>query len=231
MKILRDSALLRRYAEENALQDRFSFWEQYNVSLVRYSRGEYISLYDQPSGMLCLICRGTVKVTYITEGGREIYVASGGPGTMLGDMEYAGAVDADSSLNISAMTETDCICIPFSTNRSRLDNDVIFLRAIIRALVTKTRSNVQMLYAERRTSIESKVAAFAQRSAEADGVLRPSWTAVAELLRVSYRQVMRVLGKFCEEGVMARGGKQGEYRVMDRKRLGEIAGETRYDYH
>lgn len=222
MKILNDNALFEQYANALKAQDVFSFWGQYEAALLRFEKGEYISLYDQKQGQLCFVAAGTGKVTYITEGGREIFVATILPGTLLGDMEFAGVASA---LNIIAITEMDCICIPIGKNRKLLDGDVKFLWTIINGLVMKSQSNLRLTYSGKNFSIEAKIASFAMTSVD-HGVLRPSWTAVAELLHVSYRQLMRVLRTFCSMGVLERGEKLGEYRILDPRRLEELAGEV-----
>lgn len=228
MQMIHDRQLLERYVRDNSIQECFSNWGQYDISLERFARGEFLALHDWPSNQIFFRVSGRVRITFVTESGKEFLISDpqilaarernsprARADIVLGDLEFAGVRP---SLNVEALTELDCVCISVEKNGDLLRGDVKFLTLVMRNLARKLQSNLRLTYSGRNFSAAAKVASFLISSA-AGGTLQPNWRAVAELLHISYRQLMRTLTEFCENGLLKREDQPGAYRILDPRRL------------
>ena len=107
-----------------------------------------------------------------------------------------------------------CIRIPIFQNRHLIEHDLTFYRYLCRTLATRfTDANMRTIQKTQLT-LDKRLAEYllTQYSlTEAITNLKP----VSELLRCSYRQLLRVIKVFCEKKYLRKDDRRGVYYLND----------------
>lgn len=139
---------------------------------------------------------------------------------MLGEMEFIGETNIP-YINIpyvEAMSEVLAVTISIDRYKNLLNEDIAFNKYVIKCLTRKISLAAQNLYINQLHSKESRLALYIL-SNEENNIINENWTEISNLLAISYRQLMRILSKFCEEKLIKRVGKKGIYEIIDREKL------------
>ena len=110
------------------------------------------------------------------------------------------------------LEESECILIPIERNRKLLDQDLQFQKFLTHVLAQK--------YNDMRRSYVD-VESFGPEERFVRYLLAREQALVCDLkqisiaIRCSYRQLLRIIQKFCELGYMVHLEKKGKYRVVN----------------
>jgi CRP-like cAMP-binding protein len=210
------------------------------LTLRRYPAGEHLIRSGQAVDGLFFVVEGRAKVYSQMENGSTLLVRFYAPFDILGDVEL---FSFDSYvLNVVAIEETACLCLPSSAIKRHAERNTGFLMELCGRLGRKLADFNASAAINLRYPVENRLASYllavtgapgpAAGTADADG---PSGAAsrsgqclvtddlgeLADILGTSYRQLSRVLRRFREEGII--GGGRGGIRVLDRGRLEPLA--------
>lgn len=214
MEIISNKKLLDKYIEKYEIDKIFSFWDKYECKLVKFPKGEIISSKNKKLNELLFVVEGCLKIYYISSDGNALSLAFKEGFTMLGDMEFAGEKTCPYAESVS---EVLCISISMDRYKDLLNEDIKFCRYVIKSLAKKVSNSSKNSFLNQLHSKESRLALYIL--ANEDNKIKRSWTEVSHLLAFSYRQLMRLLSKFCEDGLIKRVDKKGQYIIVDRKKL------------
>ena len=205
MKYINDSEYIWKIINRLNAQDLFSeeSMNHLRFNIAVYEKNEIIASPDSLMHQVLLIYSGTVFIYGIKADGTLSPVATVGGGKFLGDLEFA--IPNDSLLYVQAKSRTVCLSLPFSTSRTILTKDVVFLNYLVRSIAEKLK-----LFASstaENLSIEEKVLQYIERDEHhhLEGVLK-----ACSALQCSKRQMQRVLKKLCENGQLKKVSK-GKY--------------------
>ncbi|WP_283624472.1 cyclic nucleotide-binding domain-containing protein [Clostridium butyricum] len=221
MEILDDKELLDKYVEKYNIDKIFSFWDKYEAKLVKYSKNEIICSKDRSISQITFIVKGYVKIYYVSAEGKVLYLALKKDFTMLGEVEFAGEIDIPYAESVS-----EVIAVSISTDKYKdlLNEDVVFCRYVIKCLASKISLSAKTSFINQLHSKESRLAIYILTN-EKNNVIDEKWTETSNLLAFSYRQLMRLLNNFCEDGLIKRSNKKGRYEIVNREKLQNLCAD------
>ncbi len=176
----------------------------------RFRRGETIVEQGAVSGMLFMILSGKARVVAQDDRGREVIMASLGPGDCIGEMSL---IDGDPhSATVRAEVQTDVLTLEHDAFTRCLRDNVNMAEAVMRALVRRLRNADRQIRSLALMDVYGRVgdARLDMAEEEADGTLvlrkKVSRQEVARMVGASREMVSRVMKHFEDNGlVQARG--------------------------
>lgn len=176
----------------------------------RFRRGETIVEQGAISGMLFMILSGKARVVAQDDRGREVIMASLGPGDCIGEMSL---IDGDPhSATVRAEVQTDVLTLEHDAFTRCLRDNVNMAEAVMRALVRRLRNADRQIRSLALMDVYGRVgdALLDMAEEEADGTLvlrkKVSRQEVARMVGASREMVSRVMKHFEDNGlVQARG--------------------------
>lgn len=188
-------------------------------SCLRYEAGEVILQEGMPIESLFIVVEGKAKVCAAAQNGKNLvlcyYISNG----ILGDIELMQNMQcADSS--IIALTDFECISIPYHNNIKELKTNVSFLNRVASELAFKVMQSSDNHVSAALYSGEERLCTYILQTAH-KGVFNDTLTDVAASVGMSYRHMFRILTQLCKEGVLEK--KKSGYHIVDRISLEERA--------
>lgn len=218
MEIIKNENLLKSYVKRYSIDSFFSFYDKYEVKLVRFSKGEIICSKNNKLNEILFIVEGCLKIYYISAEGKVLYLDFKNPIALLGEMEFAGESDTPYA---QCLDEVMAISISIDKHRDLLNEDLLFCRYIIKSLAQKISLSSKNTFLNSLHSKEIRLAFYLLTNEKEEKVCG-NWTEIASLLNFSYRQLMRLLTKFCDEKIIKRANKKGAYEIIDKEKLKNI---------
>lgn len=182
---------------------------------LKYDPGETLIQEDMPIKYLYLVLSGRAKVCSTTPNGKHLvmcyYVSEG----ILGDVELmAGTYTATAT--VIAITEFECIAIPYQRNAAKLKGNAEFLNTIGRELASKLITSSQNFISASLLTGEERLCSYILNASH-NGIFRDTLTDTAYSLGMSYRHMLRLLNQLCREKVLEKDACG--YRIPDRDAL------------
>ncbi len=217
---LNDQELLEERCNKYNVSNYFSDWTKIEKVLVRYEKGELICSPGIELRNLIFLVNGKMKIYYLGESGEEFFLSFVSDFVFLGDVEYVLKTSTESLAE--AVTDVECILLPLSRNLNILDQDIKFQKFINKSLADKFIQFSFGTFNKELYSLEIRFASYILFKLVNQYEIK-NINIISKQLRCSYRQLLRVLGKFCEIGCLEKGLKKGTYLVRNRELLKEIA--------
>ena len=173
-----------------------------SVRLLQYEKGELLTQPLMPLRQFLLIVSGTVQIFGMDETSRTYSITLSKEGTLLGDVEFCK--DEFSPFFTEAMETVLCLAIPFDSNRTMLERDLVFLKFVADKLSMMAKIELAV------QTLEEKVLLYLNEIWPSHQIT--SVNAAMVSLHCSRRQLQRVLKKLCDEGVLEKYGR-GSYRL------------------
>jgi len=224
MKQIRNPLKLQDALDTLPMSDIFSKDYSEEFLLLEYEKGEFLIREGDQNNYLFFTFKGTVKCFSYATNGKEQFI------TYLKDSDAVGLVGSiwgkPAISNIQAIHKCQCLALPLTRCRHELLDDNKFLRYLCQQLGDTLASCDSYLRVVQCSSTESKIAAVIC-SSMADGVCALNLSATAEVVGTTYRHVLRVLNRFCGDGILEKCGKG--YLVKDEAYL-SICAEDASEY-
>lgn len=173
--------------------------------LCRFARGELLSSPLRKQSDLLFLVSGKVQFYALREDGQMLPVNLGLPGTVIGDVEFAG--QGSTVLYAQALTDTVCLALNLEKNREGLNENVSFLHFMLKSLCSKVYLvNPQEQVA---VSVEEKLRLYLQVHS---GETLSGISELAKSFGCSRRQLERMIGKLTRQGLL-RPVRKGRYEI------------------
>lgn len=180
----------------------------------RFSEGELVLDFDDPSTDVYFIVSGDVRVLIRTAAGKEMILGDFGPGNFFGEM---AAIDgAKRSANVTALTNAELLLVPPTAFREIVLHSPEIAERLLRLLTSRVRElNVRLfersvLDLRHRLYAELLRMASPRKGHEGQSIVSPPPFQHDLAARIGCRreQVSRELGAMTEEGLAekVRGG-------------------------
>lgn len=186
-----------------------------DAEFVTFEPGEVLLREGMPMESLLLVTRGTAKVCVAADSGRDLalcrYVSEG----ILGDVELM-TDSLTATTTVIAMTPFDCVALPYRKYARILRQDVAFLNRVGRELALKLTRSSQSYALSALHAGEERLCGYILQTASRS-VFRETLTEVSAALGLSYRHLLRLLKKLCQEGTLEKA--EGGYRIRDANAL------------
>lgn len=165
-----------------------------------FQPGEVILQEGLPMQYLYIIVSGNAKVCVSSPDGKEFtlthYVSEG----ILGDIELM-TQSYISSTHVTAITDFNCIAIPYQQYANELRSNVTFLNMIGYELSNKLLNSTQNCKNNALLSGEDRLCEYILTHSTY-GIFRETLTEVSSSIGISYRHMFRILKHLCDEHVL-----------------------------
>ncbi len=181
----------------------------------RYKPGEAIYHEGMPISSLLIVVKGRAKVCTTAKNGKDLvlcyYISDG----IMGDIEMmTNATTAASS--VMAITEFECIALPYKNYAPDLKNNLAFLNKLGRELSNKLLISSKNYVFTALHSGEERLCSYILESSH-HNVFRDVLTDVSSSTGMSYRHMFRLLNQLCADKILDK--KDNGYLIIDREEL------------
>jgi len=219
MIVINNNALLKEYCEKYDINSHFSNWEALTKKLVHYEKGEIIAFYGDQANKLFFLVKGTIKFCCFTDDYEEYFFFDATNEGLFGEVEYV--------MNIPLITQSEviedchCIVIPVKENRKLLDNDLKFQVFLTTILAKKYNDMRNLCMNAESYPLEIRLAKYLIADKNSSKI--SDLTQIAKTIKCSYRQLLRTIKQFVENGWIEHLPQKGKYKIKDRDALEEVA--------
>ncbi len=219
MIVINNSALLKEYCEKFDISTHFSNWSDLTKKLVHYEKGEIIAFYGDQANKLFFLVKGIIKFSCITDDYEEYFFFDAINEGLFGEVEYV--------MNIPLITQSEviedchCIVIPVKENRKLLDNDLKFQIFLTNILAKKYNDMRNLCMNAESYPLEVRLARYLVVDTTNCNI--SNLTQITKAIKCSYRQLLRTMKKFVENGWIEHLPQKGKYRIINRDELEEVA--------
>lgn len=209
----------QRYLEKYSIAHLFSFPVEKYIEVHKYERDEWIIQEGMRPDFLFYVIEGKAKIYVTHTNGKVSLLHFIKEKDFIGEMELLNQIYYTKGIQTS--TETICFAIPFHACRTKMLQDVIFLRELAMFLSAKS-TQMSVKYGQSLSfPLENRLADFILQTADGE-FYKEKHVTVCDFLGVSYRHLLYVLAQFCEKGYLQKEGRY--YRIMQQNALHELAG-------
>lgn len=214
MKRIQNAAALERALQQANVQLWFDHPEKIAFSLTQWEKGEHLC---SPPGKLedfVFVLSGTVQICSFSERGKVVVLTQNRAPYFLGAQEFLFP-DDEQNWAIAGTRMTGVTC-SIEGNRALLEQDLHFHRQLCFALSQKLVYSSASRKEQSLYTGEERLLQYLRAAAQPDGSLPVRWTECAQRLDVSYRNLMYLLRRLCEDGTLTRTGR-GRYTLTPEK--------------
>lgn len=232
MEYLNDTEKLDYYIKKYKIKSLFSehlFGNYYKyMSLVRFTRDEYIFLERGNLHYIYLFLSGKIKVCYLLGNGKQQLLNLITGMSIMGDLELFGI--SNPFLSLQTIEESYAIAIPLYFTQEYLFQDPVFLKQIgelmakkIYSFTSNTSLNMNYELINRLCSYISFMSKEITVDKKEYLYFHENLSDTAELLGTSYRHLQRTLKKLQEDQIIDRYSKG--YIILDHDRLLDLSSD------
>lgn len=219
-----------RIDDKNTIDRLF---KQYNVGglfdmnireklfLTKYQKGDILFSEGDPQNYLMFMVGGRIKVSVNQENGKSRLICFIDDFEVIGDIVLIAG--RDYATEVVAMTEVNCLAIDLSLYKTEILNDLQFLKWASKKFADVLLFNNEMTSFNLLYPLETRVATYINLNAE-NMKIKINMTILAEFLGTSYRQLQRVLAKFCKDGLLAK--EKNTYEIINEIKLSELSNNS-----
>lgn len=198
--------------------------ELHNCCVYHFDAGEVIYKEGYPITWLGIVTIGKAKVCCSSSNGKNLvlcYFVSAGT---IGGIELMANKDT-ATASLIALTEFECIAIPFDGNTSLLKNNNNFLNRLCYEISNNLVSSSNNFVSSALHTGEQRLCSYILESSQ-NGFFNDVLSDVACSIGLSYRHLFRLLNQLCEEGILIKA-KNG-YKIKSTDLLIKKASDARY---
>ena len=211
MKKIQDPAALERALQQANIPLWFDHPEKIKFSLTQWEKGEHLC---SPPGKMedfVFLLSGTVLICSFSESGKIVVLTQNRAPYFLGAQEFLFP-DSEQNWAIAGTRMTGVTC-SIEGNRALLEQDLHFHRQLCFELSKKLVYSSDSRKEQSLYTGEERLLQYLYAVAKPDGTLSVRWTEVAQRMDVSYRNLMYLLRRLCDDGILQHSGR-GSYRLM-----------------
>jgi len=180
-----------------------------------FSKDNVIILAEEEGDTLFILKKGQVKVSIVSEGGREVILSLLGPGSVFGELSLLDGKPR--SANVVAIEETDLLMLRRADFLQLIHKTPQIATALLAELATRMRKTDRQIEGLALLDVTSRISdtllqlATEQGAETADGVTiesRPTHQELANMSGTTRETVSRVLKRLEGQGYINRNGRK-----------------------
>lgn len=180
-----------------------------------FSKDNVIILAEEEGDTLFILKKGQVKVSIVSEGGREVILSLLGPGSVFGELSLLDGKPR--SANVVATEETDLLMLRRADFLQLIYKTPQIATALLAELATRMRKTDRQIEGLALLDVTSRISdtllqlATEQGAETADGVTiesRPTHQELANMSGTTRETVSRVLKRLEAQGYINRNGRK-----------------------
>ena len=211
-------------------KEHFNKLEGYGISnmildaglCLKFEAGEIILHEGMAILYLLIAVKGKAKVCTIAKNGKDLalcyYISHG----LIGDIELMTNTSIASS-SVIAMTDFECIALPYKNYAADLKNNLTFLNRLGSELSVKLIRSSKDYVSTALCSGEERLCSYILESSNND-VFNEVLADVSSSIGMSYRHMFRLLNQLCMDRVLDK--KDYGYLIIDRHELIRRSADT-----
>lgn len=220
---MKKNELLQKYKKKYEMEQILGDEILENVNLHHFKKGEYIMHAGERQTYIFFLVKGKAKTGHLTQNGTVILNSFMYPLEIMGEVEV---FHEQIILNdVVALSDVDCLSISVLHQYEALKKDTKFLYYLSYIISKKLEISNQNASISLAYPVENRLASYIVAS-ETEGVFSENQQETSQWIGCSYRQLQRVLQKFCKLGYLSKVGK-GKYFIENREQL-QIIGQDIY---
>lgn len=218
MNVITDKEKLEMYIRKYKLYEIIPEVALKEMKLCSIEKGEYIFREGDEVTFFYLLVEGKCKVTKFLGNGKEYLLCFYDTFSVLGEFEL---IDKTLAINnVKAIDKIYCLAIPVALTREYLINSISFMKFLCSYLCKKIVRTNHDNSINLNCTVQQKVASYILCT-QKNNYFKDNHTHLAEYLGCSHRQLLRVLRKFCKEGLLKK--EADFYIILEIKSLQNLA--------
>lgn len=230
-----DEYLKRKLYEKYKMKELFNKDMYSFMNLLKFNKGERLCTEGETMTHFIFFLEGRAKVFNTQPNGKSLSLSFYFPFQVLGDLEFIK--EKITSGTVEALTTCYVLSMSMEVARDELSQDSRFLTFICESLANKLvhlgmNASINLLYPleNRLASYISAVSVLMEGPMSSEYLtFNENLTQLSELLGTSYRHLLRILNKLCDQGVLQKEAKG--YKVINEDLLHELAGDLYQEVH
>ena len=212
-----------QYLKEHSISNHFSFPIDTYIEVHNYQRNEWIIREGKKPDYLFYMVEGKAKIYTTHQNGKVSLINFIKPHDYIGEMELIH--ESYYSKGIQVAARSICFAIPFQECRTKLLEDVTFLRELTTFLSKKATFMATKSSQSQAFPLENRLAHFILELSD-QGIYQEKHVTVCDYLGVSYRHLLHVIHQFCEKGFLEKEGRS--FLIKDEQALLGLAEGLRH---
>lgn len=208
----------QHYIDKYSISHLFSFPIEDFIEVHEYNRDEWIIHEGMRPNYLFYVIEGKAKIYVTHKNGKVSLLNFINEKDFIGEMELLNEVYYTKGIQTSS--KTICFALPYYSCRTKILEDVTFLRELTKFLSLKATEMAAKYSQSSAFPLENRLADFILQTADED-IYKEKHVKVCDFLGVSYRHLLHVLSQFCDKGYLKKEGLQ--YRIQQLQRLFELS--------
>ena len=207
------------------LLDKYGLLDhQYVCTVRKFSSGETIFAQGVEYKYIMIVVSGKAKVCTSAPSGKDLvlayYLSSGliGDVELMSDTTYATA----SVITLSAF---ECIIVPFQDNQDSMFQNLTFMTTLAKGLSENLISSSYNYTSNALYSGEQRLCTYILQGAYKNYFF-DNLTDVAATIGISYRHLLRLLNKLCDDAILKR--EKRRFQILDKEQLVKRSSEAEY---
>lgn len=231
MKEINNLDLVRSYLQTHQIESVFNEPLIPHLSLYSYEQGEFICSQGESSQYLYVLVRGKIKVYTTSAEGKTLILSFKTPLEVIGDIEYVQDINIINT--VEAVSSVHMIGVHHRWLKKYGSDYAPFLQFLLEIITQKFHLKTNSMSFNLLYPVEVRFASYLLSVSFEDsdslnkGQLRISIKDAANFIGTSYRHLNRVIGQFCNNGLIERN--KGFILVKDRDGLRALAGDNIYE--
>ena len=207
------------------LLDKYGLLDHQSVCRVQqFYSGETIFAQGVEYKYIMIVVSGKAKVCTSAPSGKDLvlayYLSSGliGDVELMSDTTYATA----SVITLSAF---ECIIVPFQDNQDSMFKNLTFMTTLAKVLSENLISSSYNYTSNALYSGEQRLCTYILQGAYKNYFF-DNLTDVAATIGISYRHLLRLLNKLCDDAILKR--EKRRFQILDKDQLVQRSSEAEY---
>ena len=207
------------------LLDKYGLSDHQSVCKVRqYKSGETVFAQGIEYKYIMIVVSGKAKVCTSAPSGKDLvlayYLSSGliGDVELMSDTTYATA-------SVITLSPFECIIVPFQDNHDSKFKNLTFMTTLARGLSENLINSSYNYTSNALYSGEQRLCTYILQGAYKNYFF-DNLTDVAATIGISYRHLLRLLNKLCEDGILQR--EKRRFQILDKEQLVQRSSGAEY---
>jgi cAMP-binding proteins - catabolite gene activator and regulatory subunit of cAMP-dependent protein kinases len=221
MEKIMDKALLKQYISANRMDQLLEPAILKQSRIFSYKKGEYILEAQSNLEFLCFLVYGKVKVSYLFENGKAMFLKFYQGFHILGDLEFLR--DIPVLCDVEAVKDSQVIAIPADLLRGGCGGDAVFLRYLAESLGDKLYATINNSSYNYIYPLINRLSSYILESASDEDTvfLDESFVEISQFLGATYRHLNRTMKDLEQRSIIRCEDKA--IHILDRKKLRELS--------
>lgn len=221
MERISDSRLLDQYILKYKIESIFDKYILKYAQLHFFEKGEFILEGESRLEYYYLLVDGRIKVSYLFENGKSMFLKFYREFNTLGDLEILKSIPI--KCNVEAVSDVWLIAMPAEILRKNCLDNVKFLQHLVESLGEKLYGTINNSSYNYIYPLVNRLASYLVEQIAEGGciVLNSSYEELAQFLGTTYRHLNRTIKELEAEGIIKCRSKQ--VHVLDEGRLRELS--------